>query len=217
MRDRSATAAATSPDVGVTGPSTERGRRARTQLVVAARLVFERDGFLNARVTDIATQAGVSHGTFYTYFGSKAEVFRVLMSETMDHLYDSLGEADDAAPTGDPVAVIDRANRRFIAMYRRNAALMALFEQVTTFDPEVRALRLAVRRRIVRRVARSIERLQAQGQADAGLDPHCSANALVAMVNGLVHYWLVLGDEDLDEEQLAQTLTRLWARSIGLP
>ena len=217
MRDRSATAAATSPDVGVTGPSTERGRRARTQLVVAARLVFERDGFLNARVTDIATQAGVSHGTFYTYFGSKAEVFRVLMSETMDHLYDSLGEADEAAPTSDPVAVIDRANRRFIAMYRSNAVLMALFEQVTTFDPEVRALRLAVRRRIVRRVARSIERLQAQGQADAGLDPHCSANALVAMVNGLVHYWLVLGDEDLDEEQLAQTLTRLWARSTGLP
>ena len=197
-------------------PSTERGRRARAQLLVAARTVFERDGFLDARVTDIAAEAGVAHGTFYTYFGSKPEVFRVLMAETMDQLYASLGETGDEPPATDPVARIDRANRRFIEMYRRNTALMALFEQVTTFDPEVRALRQAVRRRMVARVTQSIERLQGQGLADPGLDPRTSANALVAMVNGLVHHWLVMGEE-LDEEQVARTTTRLWAQSLGLP
>lgn len=197
-------------------PSTERGRRARAQLLVAARTVFERDGFLDARVTDIAAEAGVAHGTFYTYFGSKPDVFRVLVAETMDQLYASLGETDDEPPTTDPVARIDRANRRFIEMYRRNTALMALFEQVTTFDPEVRALRQAVRRRMVTRVMHSIERLQAQGRVDPGLDARTSANALVAMVNGLVHHWLVMGEE-LDEEQVARTTTRLWAQSLGLP
>jgi len=204
-------------------PTTERGRRRRARLLAAAREVFERDGFLDARVTDISAAAGAAHGSFYTYFGSKADVFRALVAATMDELYASLGGGD--TPGGDPrrhtssadaVARIDRANRRFVAMYRQNTALMALFEQVTTFDPEVRALRQAARERMVGRVRHSIESLQADGLVGAGLDAEYSAHALVAMVNGLVHYWLVLG-ADFDEERLVATMTGLWARSLGLP
>jgi AcrR family transcriptional regulator len=202
-------------------PTTERGRRMRARLLDAAREVFERDGFLDARVTDISAAAGVAHGSFYTYFGSKTEVFRVLVAGTMDDLYASLGAgASGGAPTGhtsaDAVERIDRANRRFVAMYRQNTALMALFEQATTFDPEVRALRQAARERMVSRVRHSIERLQADGLVAADLDAGYSAHALVAMVNGLVHYWLVLG-ADFDEDRLVTTMTGLWARSLGLP
>lgn len=207
----SAAAPAPSPAV----PATERGRRARAALLVAARRVFERDGFLDARVTDISAEAGVSHGSFYTYFGSKTGVFRALVTETMDELYASLGEAGEHARPADPVASIDRANRRFVQMYLENTALMALFEQVATIDPEVRALRHAVRQRMVARVAHSLERLQQDGLADRALDASCSANALVAMVNGLVHHWLVMGEE-LEEDQVVRTLTRLWAQSLGL-
>lgn len=211
-------------------PATERGRRVRSALLVAAREVFERDGFIDARVTDIATAAGVSHGSFYTYFGSKTEVFRALMAETMEELYtllrdepeDGVGGARGADPASgapeviDPVNRIDRANRRFVGMYRRNTALMALFEQVTTFDPQVRALRQAVRERMVDRVAHSIEDLQTEGLVSTDIDAGYSAHALVAMVNGLVHYWLVL-DGDFEEEPLVATLTRLWAQALGLP
>jgi AcrR family transcriptional regulator len=209
-------------------PTTERGRRRRARLLAAAREVFERDGFLDARVTDISAAAGAAHGSFYTYFGSKADVFRALVAATMDELYASLGGGGTSGGNtsgGDPrrhtspadaVARIDRANRRFVAMYRQNTALMALFEQVTTFDPEVRALRQAARERMVGRVRHSIESLQADGLVDAGLDAGYSAHALVAMVNGLVHYWLVLG-ADFDEERLVATMTGLWARSLGLP
>jgi AcrR family transcriptional regulator len=204
-------------------PTTERGRRRRARLLAAAREVFERDGFLEARVTDISAAAGAAHGSFYTYFGSKADVFRALVAATMDELYASLGGGDTSGgdprrhtSSADAVARIDRANRRFVAMYRQNTALMALFEQVTTFDPEVRALRQAARERMVGRVRHSIESLQADGLVDAGLDAEYSAHALVAMVNGLVHYWLVLG-ADFDEERLVASMTGLWASSLGLP
>jgi AcrR family transcriptional regulator len=203
-------------------PTTERGRRMRARLLVAAREVFERDGFLAARVTDISAAAGVAHGSFYTYFKSKADVFRALVAATMDELYASLGGGGAGgdhrrhSSPADAVARIDRANRRFVAMYRQNTALMALFEQVTTFDPEVRALRQAARERMVDRVRHSIEQLQADGLADADLDAEYSAHALVAMVNGLVHYWLVLG-ADFEEERLVRTMTGLWASSLGLP
>lgn len=210
-----------SPDPSL--PTTERGRRMRARLLAAAREVFERDGFLDARVTDISAAAGAAHGSFYTYFGSKTEAFRALVAGTMDELYDSLGAGADGTcreghardRSSTAVARIDRANRRFVAMYRQNTALMALFEQVTTFDPEVRALRQAARERMVGRVQHSIEQLQSDGLVDAGLDAEYSAHALVAMVNGLVHYWLVLG-ADFEEERLVGTMTSLWARSLGL-
>ena len=200
-------------------PSTERGRRMRARLLAAAREVFERDGFLDARVTDISSAAGVAHGSFYTYFRSKTEIFRVLVAGTMDELYASLGAGGDTtSPAGridDAVSRIDRANRSFVTMYRQNTALMALFEQVTTFDPEVRSLRQAARERMVGRVRHSIEELQADGLVAADVDAEYSAHALVAMVNGLVHYWLVLG-ADFDEDRLVATMTDLWARSLGL-
>jgi AcrR family transcriptional regulator len=223
----SAAAEGSSPAAGPSDPvlpTTERGRRMRARLLAAAREVFERDGFLDARVTDISSAAGVAHGSFYTYFRSKTEIFRVLVAGTMDELYASLGAAGDAPSpdqrghrrTDDAVARIDRANRRFVAMYRQNTALMALFEQVTTFDPEVRALRQAARRRMVGRVRHSIEELQSDGLVAADVDAEYSAHALVAMVNGLVHYWLVLG-ADFDEERLVASMTGLWASSLGLP
>jgi hypothetical protein len=45
-------------------PASARGTRTRTALVDGARVVFERDGFVAARITDITAQAGVATGSF---------------------------------------------------------------------------------------------------------------------------------------------------------
>ncbi|OZM83576.1 TetR/AcrR family transcriptional regulator [Pseudonocardia sp. MH-G8] len=196
-------------------PNSERGRRTRRQLLVAAREVFERDGFLDARVTDISAAAGASHGSFYTYFESKTDIFRTLCAQEMDALYLGTGSGDPSGGEPDPIARIERSNRRFVEIYKRNAALLGLLEQVTAYDEEVRKLRMAVRDRAVSRVQHSIVQLQDAGLADRDLDPFHSASALVTMVNGTAHFWLVLG-EQFDEETLVHTLTQLWVRALGL-
>lgn len=196
-----------------TGPSA-RAKRTQAQLLAAAQTVFERDGYLAARVTDIAVEAGVSHGTFYTYFTSKNDAFRAVMQSALDNIYSS-----GAAPIEDKAinqrARIDLANRQFIEVYRQNTALMALFEQAATIDEEVRALRLAVRQRAISRVQKSIERLQREGNARRSLDAYTTAAALVGMVNFTVYFWLVMG-EQYDEAVLLRTLNELWASAIGL-
>jgi AcrR family transcriptional regulator len=196
-------------------PNSERGRRTRRQLLVAARQVFERDGFLDARVTDIAAAAGASHGSFYTYFESKTDIFRTLCSEEMDVLYANTGSGESTGEEPDPVERIDRSNRRFVEIYKENAALLGLFEQVTAYDAEVRKLRMAVRERAVARAQRSIVKMQEAGLVDRDLEPFHTASALVTMVNSTVHFWLVVG-EQFDEETLVRTLTQLWARALGL-
>jgi AcrR family transcriptional regulator len=191
-----------------------RARRTQAQLLAAAQTVFERDGYLAARVTDIATEAGVSHGSFYTYFTSKNDVFRAVIQNALDNIY-----ASGAAPIADKTLSqrerIDLANRQFITVYRQNTALMALFEQAATIDEEVRALRLSIRKRAILRIQRSIERLQREGRARRDLDPYTTAASLVGMVNFTVYFWLVMGEE-YDESELLRTLNELWASAIGL-
>lgn len=203
-----------SPLDGAASEPSPRAKRTRAQLLAAAQRVFERDGYLDARVADIAAEAGVSHGSFYTYFTSKNDVFRAVMQSALDNVY-----ASGAAPIEDKNLGqrerIDLANRQFIEVYREHTALMALFEQASTIDPEVRALRLAIRERAILRVRKSIERLQREGAANRDIDAHTTAASLIGMVNFTVYFWLVMGEE-YDEATLLRTLNELWASAIGL-
>ena len=54
---------------------TPRGLARRSRLVRAAQTIFERDGFLEARITDITAEASTATGSFSTYFTSKEEIF----------------------------------------------------------------------------------------------------------------------------------------------
>lgn len=208
-------------NVGTT-PSTARGRRTRALLLDAARAVFERDGFLDARVADIAEAAGTGHGSFYTYFDSKAHVFRTLVNEVMETgLYapsePARSRGDDRVPTAEEAwRRIEAGNRRYLELFRRDRKLLALFEQVASFDDDLRRYRLELRERSVARAAIGIVRLQDWGLADPDLDPVLASHALNSMVTQYIYYWLVLG-QDLDEAASVGVLTRLWGRSIGLP
>jgi hypothetical protein len=88
-------------------------------------------------------------------------------------------------------------------------------EEVAAFNPKMRAARLATRRRFLKRVARSLERLQAAGKADPNLDVDCAANALVSMVSHFVYHHISTGTS-LDPDVATATLTTIWARGIGL-
>lgn len=200
---------------------TERGRRTRARLVAAAWRVFERDGYLDARITDISRAAKVAHGTFYTYFTSKEAIFReVIVGVQADMLAgDASGDlhvdADGGRSRQGPIERIDAANRAYLAGYRRNAKLMGLMEQVSTFNDDLRRLRLDVRRVYHMRAARAITRWQAEGIADPDLDPWYAASALCNMVDRFAYTWLVLG-EHFEEERAVETLTRLWVQGIQL-
>lgn len=186
----------------------------------AARYIFERDGYLAARITDIAKRAKVAHGTFYTYFASKEEIFRAVISEVQD---EQLGVApSDVSPgeeteraSGDPLARIEAANRAYLVNYRKNARIMAVLEQLCTFNDDWRRIRLELRQPFVSRASRSIVRWQAEGRADPDLDPWYAASALCNMVDRFMYVWLVLG-EQCEEDKALTTLTQLWVQGLRL-
>lgn len=200
-------------DESVLDGLTPKARRTRDSLIEAARVVFARDGFLDARITDISAQAGVSHGTFYTYFGSKEAIFR----EVMLRLHHEMREDPNVSPflTDQPAERIEHANRRYIEVYRKNAKLMATLEQVVTFNEEIRQLRKEIRKPFLERNIRAIKRWQRSGIADPELDPEYAATALQAMVDRFMYIWMVL-EEPFDEERAVKTVTRMWMQALGI-
>lgn len=190
----------------------ERGRVTRGALTAAARVVFERDGFAEARIVDITQAARVATGSFYRYFADKQEALAaVLESVQEESLHLRLPETTDRSPA----AMIEAACRAYLTSYRANARLMALVAEVSETDAGFRALRLERGRAYDDRNARSIARLQDAGLADASLDAVLAGRALSGMVGRLAYRVFVVG-EDVDFDYLVATVTRLWCNAIGL-
>ena len=188
--------------------------RTREELVAAARRVFERDGYLDTRVADIAAEADLAHGSFYTYFSSKQSVFLAIVREIGRQIREAVAPSP-ADGDLDTYEALDRSNRRYLDAYRANSVIWALVEQVATIDPEIHRIRLLGRRQHVDRVAKTIRRWQERGLADPSVDPHTTAGALVCMLSNFAYWWLAGGDTYQDDAA-ARTLTEIWARAVGL-
>lgn len=199
---------------GPDGPVTDRGRRTRSRLLAAARQVFEDDGFLEARIVDIAETAGVSYGTFYTYFATKEEIF-LEVARTVQQEVSPLAPGEVAQEELDLYTRLEHANRRYLEGYARNARMLAVIEQVATFNEELLQSRRDARVAFVDRSTRSIRRWQAEGLADPVLDPYYAASALGSMVDRFAYVWFVLGGE-FELEKAVANLTRLWAHALQL-
>ncbi|QES46444.1 TetR family transcriptional regulator [Streptomyces venezuelae] len=194
-------------------PRSARGVRTRTALIAAAREVFERDGYLDARITDISKAAHVASGSFYTYFNSKEEIFQALVEQVQEEmLHPHLRERTGIT---DPRKLIDASNREYLRAYKKNARLMALFEQVAQVDEQFMALRIERGNAFARRNAKLIRTLQESGRADTSLDPLVTAHALSVMVSRMAYMVFVLGQR-IPYERLVTTLNTIWENGLQL-
>jgi AcrR family transcriptional regulator len=193
-------------------PRSRKGKVTRARLVDAAKIVFERDGFLKARIADISDTAGMSHGSFYHYFDSKEQIFREVAREQEISLIPVVHDPDHHR---DPIEKIRDSNRAYLESYQRAAAIMRVIEEVTRYDEVVRNLRARRKDEVAERIRISIERLQDQGLADLELDPRYAAYALAGMISRFAESWLVQGG-DFDMDTSVEQLTRLWTSALGM-
>src|SRR5215207_9429699 len=185
---------------------TKRAQETRQKLLESARSVFENEGYDIASISGIVEGAQVSRGTFYLYFESKEHVFRTLALELQADLLKmqelSLGEQFR------PEEGVRRTIGKFLAFYREHARLMAVLEQIATYDDDFRKLRLDMRRAVARRAIRFIQDLQRRQLIPNTVDARYAATALTGMVDRFAYVWFVLGEE-FDEDKAVENLARL--------
>jgi AcrR family transcriptional regulator len=200
------------------GPRSRKGVVTRARLLAAAKEVFEQDGFLDARISDIAERAGLSHGSFYHYFESKEEVFREVAAEVEQRLREPLYSVIlDARSTASPYERIHEGIRQNFESYREEARIMGVIEQVSRFDDTLRASRNERHHTSSSQIADSIRRLQQHGLADTRLDPTIAAAGLGAMTYRFPELWFVQGLLDCDFDAGVEQLARLFVNALGIP
>jgi AcrR family transcriptional regulator len=196
-----------------TPPTTTRGRRTRDALILAGREVLEEQGWPAFSPETVAQAAGVSYGTFYTYFESRDDLLRhVVRSVAGEMLASSLVPLDVA---DDPYARLVESNRRYLRAWDRASKVLRLAEQGAGADEALRQIVREIREFYVSRATAGLRRLQEEGLANPDLDARLTALALGSMVEQVAHA-RSSGDDTFDEDTVVDHLSRLWASAIGL-
>jgi AcrR family transcriptional regulator len=196
-------------------PRSAKGRRTRARLLAAGKTVFERDGFLQARITDIATEAQVSHGSFYHYFDSKESLFREIAEEVEVRLVSMDDIPHHVDRESGPVDRIRAANRSYLTAYKKEARIMRVIEEVSRYDDTVRGVRTKRDDYLAARLESAIGRLQADGNADPKIDTRYAAIALGGMVARFAEM-MFIGGQAFDLNVAVEQLTLLWANALGI-
>jgi AcrR family transcriptional regulator len=173
------------------GPLSSKASRTRQSLLDAAKKVFEEQGSLEVRISDIVERAGQAHGSFYYYFESREQVFREVAAAVDERLFAPLQEVILAHSELSLHQRIHEATRRYFVNYRKEARIVGLIEHVSRYDPKVHAMQLARYRRHIQEVAESIRQLQRNKRADPRLDPVIAAAALGGLTQRFAETWLV--------------------------
>lgn len=183
----------------------------RGVLLDAAVRVFTRLGYARTTIADITAEAAVSRPTFYAYFASKAEVFREVAAGVRDEFL-AAHEIPDV-DVDDPYALGRASSEAYLAAYAANVDLLTVIEHQAITDGEVRAIWQEIQRRPMRRMARYVSRLAADGRADPAAAPEVVAEAIGGM---FARFARRVPADRAGFEHLVDDLTAIYLRLIGV-
>lgn len=177
----------------------------------AAIAAFEDLGWQATRVTDITRQAGVSHGTFYTYYENKAALAEDLIRSSM---HDLMALAAEPWKANDVRGALERVIGGFLDVYQRDRVILRTWLEAARENRRFSVRYLEARGVFVDRVADHVSAVAAaSGRVDQP-PPRAVASALVAMVEHFAYCWAVLG-EDHDRDDAVASLVLIWGSTLN--
>ena len=198
-----------------TGTTTSgKSQRTRDELLLAARRCFVRHGYAATTVEHIVAEAGLARGSFYTYFESKAHIFRHLAGEIDKRIAEQVSTLSTNTKAGAYENLL-QSNKNYLSVVAENADLYRLVDEMAAHDPDVAKARVKSHQHHVARVAETIRRWQRTGRADKNVDAELTSAALVSMLSGFAR-WMHVDGDSFDEDSAAIRLTEIWAKSCGL-
>lgn len=99
----------------------------REAILAAAERVFGRLGFRDAKMADVAAEAGVAAGTLYNYFKNKDEVFASIMERGRDQVHALFETYNHVA---DPIERTRLCLRAAFAYLDEHGSLFSMFVRV---------------------------------------------------------------------------------------
>lgn len=157
--------------------------RRRRQIMDAAVACFRRRGFHQATMAEICTEADISAGALYRYFGSKTEIIAAIAEDKRDEGDTTFTRT--AEREGLIEALVLSARGFFDKIAEGDSALIAEIISEGIRDDAIGAHLKQIDRRSVMVMVEAIKAAQRRGEVDSTLDPTISAETLFAAIEGI--------------------------------
>ena len=205
------------------GPGLERGgRKARAvqtevALKEAGRRVFARSGYLDAKITDIAAEAGRSVGSFYKHFAGKDELLQALLADWITQAGAELASQPD--DLSEPAALRARVAAYWFT-YRAHVPEIRALLQAAQVSPAFARQLAQFRHAELGTMRAHLVRLESAGFQLPG-DPAVLASAVNALLEGFCAIWIAGNGEPigrvLADDEAIDTLTGLLSYGLAGP
>jgi AcrR family transcriptional regulator len=161
----------------------------KIQIMDAAMKVFTRMGFFKARMDDIGKESNLSKGTLYWYFKSKDDLILAIMERIFSPEFKHLEAMSDSQES--PRILLQKFTDYMIEDLNRMMPLMPLFYDFLAMSLRRKGIRRIMGgflRRFIDVLVPIISRGVEMGEFRR-VDPHETANAIGALVEGMILLW----------------------------
>lgn len=183
----------------------------RPELLAAAASVIRQRGLENARVADVAEQAGTSSPSVLYYFASKAELLKEALTSAEEGFYEELERDLGAIPSARERLLLIVASMCGEGDY--DGALWMEPWARALRDPELAATRADLDGRWRRTIAHVVAYGQERGEFGPA-DPEEFAVLLASLLDGLA-VQIALRDTEVTPERVRELALKLAERELG--
>lgn len=192
-------------------PTTPKGQRTRAHLLASGRTVFARDGYVNARMSDVADEAEISMGGLYRYFANKEDLFAQVIADIHDELYEASTAKEHDFAT-EPYEALVESNRGYLGLYREQSDVMRAFIQAAHVEDRFRDFWWHMRNRHIERFVSALASVHNITEVN-GVDAALAAEAVACMVEQSAYVWYAqqsLHGSEVDLDEAARTVAHTW-------
>ena len=168
----------------------------RNLILDTAEHVFQSGGVSRTSLHEVAQAAGLTRGAIYWHFQNKADLFEAMLLRVVLPMECSL-DSGEASRTQDPLAFLRKGVTEAFSLAVRDPQVRRVFEIASHKTEYVDELQVVRTRRIAFREARlaDLERMfeaaMALGQISRRVPAPVAARGAHALVDGLMHNWLL--------------------------
>lgn len=188
-----------------------RSKQRRRDLVLdAAEKLFRRHGYDRTTIEEIASEADVSIGTMYSYFGSKSGIMRALMEPVIDEML-AKGRAVIATPPKravDAIAALYEAYR-FTNEWKHVNILRAFDPRYGELDENLQRVTEGFDTKLSAQMCEMLRRLQELDRIRKDLDPEDGAFILYHLLRTAFNAHVNISNTQTYEEILVDTHRRM--------
>lgn len=185
----------------------------RLNLLQAGKVIFLKDGFQKATMTEINKHANTGYGTAYVYFKNKDELFAELMENIVEKMSEVASLPFEPKTSEEAYAQIKTQVRLFIQAALDEQEMMKVLKEAIGVSEIVEGKWSQIRTRFIAGITKDISFVQEAGMANKDIEASLIARGWYYM-NEQLMWDILLGEVAEDLDIVAENLALLYTRGL---